>query len=138
MQPVTFRLPAGQGSAVVLGRIRRFLEGLPTDQAFDVTVQQHKQRRSNQQNAYLWGVVYPAILSAGGETLRGWTAADLHEYCLGECFGWERVVAFGRARLRPVRRSSVLNKQEFTDFIESIRARMGEHGITIPEANEHG
>lgn len=138
MRAVTLRLPAGNGAAVALGRIRRYLEGLPSNVAFDVTVAEHKPRRSLAQNAYLWGVVYPAILEH--EQLRGWSPDDLHEYCLGEWSGWEKIEcqAFGRARLRPRMRSSTLNKQQFTDFIEDIKARMAALGIQIPEANEHG
>lgn len=119
-----------------MARVRRFLAALPADRIFTVAIQQWKPRRSNEQNAYLWGAVYPAILSGGGEPLRGWTADDLHEYCLGEWSGWELTEAFGKKRQRPVRRSSSLNKQEFSDFIEFIRVRMIEHGITIPEAGE--
>lgn len=135
MRPVTLRLPAGNGAAVALGRIRRYLEGLPSNVAFDVTIAEHKARRSLAQNAYLWGVVYPSILEH--EQLRGWSPDDLHEYCLGEWSGWDITEALGRKRARPRMRSSRLNKQQFTDFVEFIKVRMGEHGIQIPEANEH-
>lgn len=132
MRSVTLRLPAG--SAVHLRRVVRYLEGLRSDVAYDVTVAEHRPRRSLAQNAYLWGVVYPAVLQH--EQLRGWSPDDLHEYCLGEWSGWEVTEALGRKRARPRRRSSVLNKQEFTDFVDFIKARMAEHGIQVPEAGE--
>lgn len=131
-----FRIPSGVGAQKARHHIERFLAALLPDRPYDVSVAEHKPRRSLEQNRYLWGAIYPSILAAGGESLRGWIASDLHEYCLGECFGWETVEALGRRRQRPMRRSSVLNKQEFTDYIEFIKVRMAEHGIEIPEAGE--
>ena len=131
-----FRIPSGDGAAKVRVRLEQFLAALPTDRPYDISVAEHKPRRSVEQNRYLWGVVYAGILAAGGDALAGWTAEDLHEYCLGECFGWEEHSALGRRRLRPVRRSSALNKQEFTDYIEFIRAKMAEHGIVVPESEQ--
>ena len=65
--------------------------------------------------------------------LAGWQRDDLHEYFLGECFGWETLQGFGRKRMRPLKRSSALNKQEFTDYLEFISQRCAELGIVIPE-----
>jgi len=98
-----------------------------------VTVEIWRKPRTNQQNAYLWGVVYPAILDGGGEALRGWTRDDLHDYFLGECFGWQTLEGFGRKRMRPFKRSSALNKQEFSDFLDWLSAKTAEMGIVIPE-----
>jgi hypothetical protein len=95
-------------------------------------------RRSLQQNAYLWGVCYATILEQAGEALAGWKANDLHEYFLGEHFGWETLEGMGRKRVKPLRRSSVLNKMEFVDFVASIQQRAAEMGIVIsdPETDE--
>lgn len=93
-----------------------------------------KQRtRSDPQNRYLWGVCYPTILQAGGETLSGWDAEDLHEYFLGEHFGWETLDGFGRKRLRPLRRSSKLTRIEFADYVGFIQRKAAELGIFIPD-----
>jgi len=103
---------------------------------FAVTVEVWKKPRTNQQNAYLWGVVYPAVIEGGGEALGGWTRDDLHDYFLGECFGWETLEGFGRKRLRPLKRSSTLNKQEFTDYLMFIEAKCADMGIVIPQPYE--
>lgn len=137
MNPVTFRLPAGVGSAVVLGRIRRFLEGLPSDQAFDVTVQRHKPRRSLAQNALLWSL-YGDILEGAGERMRGWQPDDLHEFFLGEHYGWEKLDGLKRARLKPLRRSSTMNKQDFSDHIDFIVRYMAEQGVVLTLPGEQG
>ena len=61
----------------------------------------------------------------------GWTKDDLHEWALGEHFGWDEHKAFGRTRLKPKRRSSTLTKQEFTDFLDWFVRRMAEFGIVL-------
>ena len=90
----------------------------------------HKPKRSDSQNAYLWGVVYPAFCAA----LPGWDAEDVHEYLLGEHFGWERIEGMGRTRLKPLRRSSRLNKEEFAAYVDFCQRKGAEHGVFVPEA----
>lgn len=97
-----------------------------------VTVEVAKKRRSDEQNKYLWAAVYPTILKSH-EHLRGWSAEDLHEYMLGEIFGWEVLEGFGRKRMRPIRRSSGMSTIEFNDFVTQIQQRMAEIGIYIPD-----
>ena len=78
-------------------------------------------KRTLSQNAYLWGVCYGTILEYGD--LDGWRRKDLHEYFLGEHFGWETLEGFGRKRMRPINRSSTLNKQEFSDYVAFIQEK---------------
>ena len=85
--------------------------------------------RTLSQNAYLWGVVYPRFT----EQLEGFTREDVHEYMLGECFGWEELEGFGRKRLKPIQRSSSLSKMEFMDYVAFIQQKGAEMGIDIPE-----
>ena len=89
-----------------------------------------KSRRTNDQNALLW-VLYSDALKQDGETLGGWTTEDVHEYMLGEYHGWEVHEAFGRKRMKPVRRSSRLTKTEFADFVSFVVQRFAEHGIVL-------
>jgi hypothetical protein len=115
---------------------REWFSKLPMGFAVWIEVKDGKPKRSQQQNSYLWGVVYATILRDGGEALGGWRAEDLHEYLLGEHFGWERVQAFGKTRMRPLRRSSALNKTEFVDYVAFIKQKMAEHGITVPDPDQ--
>ncbi len=101
--------------------------------SWQVSIEAFKPKRTEQQNAFLWGVVYPSILEGGGEMLRGWTKQDLHEYFLIETFGSEIIEGFGRKRHKPLKRSSKMTKQEFRDFIDLIEVRCAEMGIHIPE-----
>ena len=87
--------------------------------------------RSLEQNRYLWGVCYATILEQGD--LDGWRNEDLHEYFLGEHFGWETLEGFGKRRMKPLNRSSRLTKMEFVDFIDFIHQKAAEMGIVIPD-----
>jgi hypothetical protein len=124
----TFHLRKG-GS---IDRLVSFLSALLRDHDVDVTVKRHRDRRSDQQNRYLWGAVYPAIL----KHLEGWDAEDIHEFCLGEWSGWEILEGLGRKRMKPLRRSSKLSTTEFMDFVDHIQRTMAEKGIYIPDPNE--
>lgn len=89
--------------------------------------------RSAQQNRYLWGVVYPTILFGAGLSEQGWRSEDLHEYLLGEHFGWETLEGLGRKRMRPLNRSSNLSKSEFIDYVAFIQQFAAEHGVFVPD-----
>ena len=111
----------------------RMVQGLSPDKTWAIEITEWRKPRTNQQNAFLWGVAYPAILEGGGEALAGWTRDDLHDYFLGECFGWETIEGFGRKRMRPLKRSSALTKQEFSEYLNFLEGRCMDMGITIPE-----
>ena len=116
-------------------RIAAILASLPMDKAWRVEWCEHKPRRSEQQNRYLWAI-YGHILKVGGEEMRGWTKDDLHTFFLGEFSGWDKRVLFGRTRLVPVRRSSRMNKQDFTDFVDSISSFMAQRGVYVPTPDD--
>lgn len=106
-----------------------YIAALPDDKRFVIEIKPYRKRRTNDQNAYLWGVVYPAFT----DVLEGWESQDVHEYLLGEHFGWERIEGMGRARIKPVRRSSKLDKSEFAEFVDFCIRKGAEHGILVPE-----
>lgn len=116
-----------------LENIMRFLSGLALDKTWEIVVKRHQKRRSNSQNAYLWGAVYPTILKAGGETLGGWTADDLHDYYLGVHFGTEVLHLNGRDYERPLRRSSKLSTLEFMEYVATVQREAAALGIFIPD-----
>lgn len=95
----------------------------------EVVVRRHKKKRSTSQNAYLWGVCYKLIT----DHLDGWTANDVHEFFLGECFGWETLEGLGRTKVKPLRRSSKLSTAEFSDYVAFIQRFMAERSLVIPD-----
>ena len=89
-----------------------------------------KSRRTNDQNALLWAL-YCDARAKGGEILAGWDTDTIHEYMLGEYFGWITTEALGRKRQTPAKRSSRLTKMEFSDFLEFVVRRFAEHGLVL-------
>jgi len=113
----------------IISRVAQFLTALSADKSWTVEVRQVVRSRSQQQNRYLWGICYPAILAH----LPGWSAEDVHEYCLGEWSGWEVIEGFGCKRRIPLKRSARLTTTEFSDFVADIQRRMAGHGIYVPD-----
>lgn len=114
-------------------KVCAFISSLAQDKSWRITVVEYRKRRSEQQNRYLWGICYKTIMEEAGEELRGWTADDLHEFFLGEVYGWQETEGFGRKRLKPLRRSSKLDTMEFVDFVDYIQRFAAEHGIYIAD-----
>lgn len=114
--------------ANVLANAQRFLAALPAQKSWRVDVCEHRERRSDAQNRYLWGVCYAELQRATGQEAEDW-----HEYMLGECYGWEKVEMMGRKKLRPMRRSSKMDRKEFAEYVEFIQRRAAEHGIFIQD-----
>jgi len=108
-----------------------FLDRLPGNVKWKVTIAKYAKRRSDQQNRYLWGVAYKILQDRTGQP-----ASDWHDYFLGEHFGWEETELFGKKKLRPRGRSSKLSTGEFMDFVDFIQMRAAEYGIDIPNPNE--
>jgi hypothetical protein len=126
--------PKGTSADAMAAAVTRMVQGLAPDRVWAVEVSEWKKPRTNQQNAYLWGVVYPMVLEAGGEALAGWTRDDLHEYFLGEVWGWETLEGFGKKRLRPLKRTSRMTAAEFTEYLHGIENRLMDLGIgPLPE-----
>lgn len=93
----------------------------------ELTGIQWKPRRTEQQNRYLFGVVYAIISQETGNEVN-----DLHEFYLGSFFGWEEYKVFDKTKLRPRERSSKQIKARFSEFIEYIIAHAAGLGIIVP------
>ena len=126
-------LHKGMGPKEMQTAIAKFVEEIDAEKAWRLTVEELSSTRSTAQNSFLWGVVYPTLIEQAGEALRGFQAADIHEFMLGEMWGWETIEGFGRKRMRPLKRSSKLTKQEFSDYLLFLETRCAEMGIVIPE-----
>lgn len=93
-----------------------------------VTVEKEKWRRSNEQNSYLFGVVYKTISDYNGDTVN-----DLHQYFKRALLPPKFVKAMGK-EIKIPSSTTDLNKVEFGEYIERIRAEVAPMGIIIPEA----
>ena len=124
----TITIPAASRERAVQRVSDYLLAALPGKELV-VTVAQKKRRRSDEQNRYWWGVVVATFCKA----LEGWHPEDVHDYLLGEHFGWERVEGLGKVKLRPIKRSSKLSKQEFAELVAHAQQIGAEHGIFIAD-----
>ena len=108
----------------------------------EVSCGPYKATRSNEQNALLFGVVYPPIAEA-----MGYEVEAIHEYMLGRHFGWVDVKVPKTPRnpegieSRPFRtttrdehgKRSVLDTREFTEFYEFVQRIGSECGVFVPD-----
>jgi hypothetical protein len=107
----------------------------------DVSCAPWKATRSNEQNALLFGVMYPPIAEA-----MGYDVADIHEFACGTFFGWVDAKRPKTPRnpegfeSRPFRtttrdengKRSVMSKADFTKFIETVERIAAKAGVFIP------
>lgn len=116
----TFILPGSRKS------LNLFLDRLPTGKSWAVSVAPHVKRRTLQQNALLWGVVYPQVaLFFGG----GVTKDDVHN-ALGDLFLPTEINPIDGREYR--QSTARLGREQLSDYIEQICAwAAGEHGFHI-------
>ena len=103
-----------------------------------ITITPNRKTRSNQQNAYLWGIVYPAVLF--GLQDAGWEIIDeeqVHEYCK-QAFAAREVINKDTGEVLSLPNSTArMQTAEFNVYVDKIKAFALEYlNITIPEPNE--
>ena len=100
-----------------------------------------KPTRSNEQNALLFGVVYPPIAEA-----MGYEVEAVHEYMLGRHFGWVdrkvpktprnpeglESVPFRTTTRDEHGKRNVLSKAEFSRFLETVERIAAQAGVFVP------
>jgi hypothetical protein len=128
-------LPRSMSREGAIARIGKVLAALPMDKAWRIEIHEQKAKRSLSQNRLLWSL-YQQVIDKGGEAMAGWRKEEVHDFFLGEWAGWDRVEVFGRVKLRPLRRSSALNKQDFADFIDFIVTFMADRGVWLDMPEE--
>lgn len=134
MPSQTFRIPKTDRQRIA-DNLHAFVMSAMPGKELRVEVCEYRKRRSQDQNAALWGVAYKTLSDATGND-----ADDLHVYFLGEWGGWETVSVMGQARRVPIRRSSKLTTVEFADFYAFIQRRAAETvGVYVPDPDPlHG
>lgn len=99
--------------------------------AVEVIVKKPAKRRSNDQNQYLWGVVYPAIA-----WYTGMSNEEVHDAM--KMMFLKRIVTVNGKSIETVGSTAKLTTKECTEYIEQVRAFAAmELGINIPDPNEY-
>jgi hypothetical protein len=108
------------------------------DKQLVLTLKSHKKRRSLNQNAYLWAVVYPAIVEVFREHGNNVDAEDVHAFCKDNVGKLKQVFVTPDGEVLTGPGSTAkLGTMEFEVYTEKVRAWAAETlGITIPLPNE--
>ena len=126
--------PFNEGSFLLLDET---INNLPLGD-YVITITPNRKTRSNQQNAYLWGIVYPAVLF--GLQDAGWEITDeeqVHEYCK-QAFAAREVINKDTGEVLSLPNSTArMQTAEFNVYVDKIKAFALEYlNVTIPEPNE--
>ena len=126
--------PFNEGSFLLLDET---INNLPLGD-YVITITPNRKTRSNQQNAYLWGIVYPSVLF--GLQDAGWEITNeeqVHEYCK-QAFAAREVINKDTGEVLSLPNSTArMQTAEFNVYVDKIKAFALEYlNITIPEPNE--
>lgn len=126
------RLP--EQTSLKVASVIRSLDG----KQITISVQEHKRKRSNQANAYLWGVVYPAMVAAFREHGNMVDSDDVHTFCKLHVAKLKQVLVTPDGEvLHTVGSTSRLSTAEFMDYVTAVKSWAKEVlGIDISEPNE--
>jgi len=120
----------------------KYLEAQPLPQ--EVTHRAWKKSRTNEQNALLFGVMYPPIAEKMGYPVDG--DNGIHAFMCGTHFGWvdrpvpktprnpEGIASFPRRTTtrNELDKRSVLSPAEFSAFIDTVDRIASHAGVYIP------
>jgi hypothetical protein len=109
----------------------QYFEGCPVW----VTIEKARNKRSNPQNAYLWGVCYKLI-----SDFTGYEIDEVHEICKAKFLPSEReLVNKDTGEIEKVTIGASTRKLttvEFCEYIEKIQRFFAQLGCQIPDPNE--
>lgn len=86
-------------------------------------IKPYKKDRTNEQNRYLWWVVYKVIADYN------WDDVDYIHWIM-----WMKFLLDKTKKMPYIKSTAKLNKTEFTEYIENIKNFVAPFGIIIPEA----
>lgn len=115
-----------KNNEIVNNCFKKISECFQSEKTYQVEIKEFHYNRTNQQNRFLWGVVYKVIADE-----LGYTADDIHEY-LADKFLSETVVVLNES-VRKSKSTSKLNKKEFAEYLENVVRFAAEHGIVVPD-----
>ena len=134
MNPIRI-LPATDRERAIASLVRLLTDYCP-GKPVEVSIRPFKRKRTNRQNAALFGVAYPAVREQTGEDVN-----RLHWYACGQFFGWKQVETFGKVSQEPVRTTTtdengdrdVVPWDVFSDFYAAFQREMAGMGIDVPD-----
>lgn len=107
---------------------------------YDIVIKRHRKRRTDTQNSYLWGVVYPTVLQ--GFIDAGWdeitNVEQIHEICKARFLTTEAINKHtGEVINFPVS-TAKMNTIQFSTYVEQITDfAMNNLNVVIPQPKNH-
>ena len=123
------------------GQVRREFDDLVrafAGKRLRIKVCKYQKARSQNQNRYLWGVVYPAIVAVFREHGNNVDSEDVHSYCKEHVGKLKQVFVTPDGEVLTGPGSTAkLDTQQFEVYVEKVRAWAAETlGIGIPLPHE--
>lgn len=104
---------------------------------FTVTLEKTKRKRSNNQNRYLWGVVYPLVRDGFKDLGNKESIETIHEFLKARFLKKEIVHEDTGEVLSFTRSTTDLSTSEMMDYIAEIQQFSAEYlNVVIPDPNE--
>ncbi|OGU84379.1 MAG: hypothetical protein A2W11_03730 [Ignavibacteria bacterium RBG_16_35_7] len=102
----------------------------------DITIERHKTKRSNQQNKYLWSVVWNKIVDFIFDlTGKRFVPQDIHDnYVKLGYFGYKESPV--DVNIKIPKGSSEATTIEFMEAVSRIQMEWAEKGLVIPDPNQ--
>lgn len=120
---VTHIIPKGDARTMTLDMIQRRIAALPSTRVWAIEVKEYRERKTDAQSAYLWGVVYRTIAD-----FCGCTSDDVHRD-LGRLFRFDGE-SHGIARVRSTTKMTVAEMGDYLD--QCIAWAATELGVVVP------
>lgn len=135
MTTITRELPPAhreQAIASLAALLRHYLPGKPVE----VTIRQRRSKRTDAQNAALFGCAYKVLREETGHDID-----ELHQLFCGLYWGWVVVDFMGTKRKRPRRTTTtdesgkrdVIGTAEMADFYAFVQMKSAEFGYEVPD-----
>lgn len=126
----------GKLHPTVVASIQRLLK-LAEGKRVKITLQLAKKRRSCKQNAYMWGVVIPAVLELFREAGNTITEEGVHDFLKAYVGGLQKTIIKPDGTRAVILGSTTdLGTAEFEQYLEKCRAWAAQFGCLIPLPNE--
>lgn len=117
------RLAPTAGQQAAIDQFLRTRDG----RAVELKLSRPVNSRSQQQNRFLWGVVYTTIAES-----TGYTTEEVHEL-LKDKFLPRKFVTIGDTTKEVRKSTAQLSIDEFSKYLEQLAAFAAELGITLPD-----
>ncbi|MHB1326879.1 MAG: recombination protein NinB [Gemmatimonadales bacterium] len=103
-----------------------YIGRLSVEKPLEVILRPYIAQRTSKANARLWA------LHTKAAEVTGYSPEEMHEHALCRFFGTKEINIGGITRLMPLKRSSMRNRKEFGEFMESTEAwYISEFGVWL-------